>query len=182
MEFSYGITEQEYRQAFKLRTKIGSKGRRLKAVMFWVFILVCLLLIWTVVQKALQPSEIQPVLVVADSPGVFSNIWPFGLIVGIVIFLRFGLLPIRLRQMYRKDPSMQGQFTAKVTATSFSLANTAGMSSQAGWNYYEDWREANGVVALICKNGSYQPLSLANLSEPVRAELRGILASALPKK
>lgn len=94
----------------------------------------------------------------------------------------FGLLPTRMRRLYRKDPSMQGQFTVNIAGDSISMENTVGTSSVAGWNVYEYWREGKDVIILGFHSGTYIILGLTELSEAQRAELRGILAAALPKK
>jgi hypothetical protein len=107
---------------------------------------------------------------------------PAILIVGAWFFVVFRLQPMLLRRRYRKDPSMQGQFTVNITQESISTQNTAGSSSRTGWNIYKHWREEKGLILLVFHSGAYFLLSLAGLSEPQRDELRGILAAALPKK
>ena len=87
-----------------------------------------------------------------------------------------------LRRIYRKDPSMQGQFTANITPESISIENTAGTSFRAGWNIYERWREEEGLLLLVLRSGASSMISLADLSSTQRDELRGILAAVLPKK
>ena len=49
MEFSYRVSEKEYRAAWGLQLRRQSGSRVMKIIMFWVFILVCLLMLWTVV-------------------------------------------------------------------------------------------------------------------------------------
>ncbi len=52
MEFSYRVDQNEYKQAFLLRSQQTSLiSGRMKTVMFWIFILVCLTLLWSIVQK-----------------------------------------------------------------------------------------------------------------------------------
>ncbi|WP_348263682.1 hypothetical protein P8935_03765 [Telmatobacter sp. DSM 110680] len=193
MEFSYRLTEAEYIRASKLGRKVSSQSV-FKIVMFWVFIFVCLTLLWAVVQKSRQHAadfDQQPAMEAQDDepknhpqlmPALLENVGPFILLGGVWIFIIFYSVPTRLRRIYRKDPFMQGQFTVNITPESISTQNTAGTSSQTGWNVYKDWREKNGVVVLVFQSGACFGMSLAGLSEPQREELRGILGVALPKK
>jgi hypothetical protein len=51
MEFSYRISEAEYLTALRLRREAAHGSRRARTVLFWIFIMVCLILLWAVVQK-----------------------------------------------------------------------------------------------------------------------------------
>jgi len=87
-----------------------------------------------------------------------------------------------LRGIYRNDPVMQGQFTVNMTPESISTQNTAGTSSRTGWNIYKHWREGKDIILLVFHSGSYFLLSVKDLSEAQRDELRGILVASLPKR
>jgi cytochrome c-type biogenesis protein CcmH/NrfF len=52
MEFSYRISEAQYLQARKLGFERGSKPAKVKTILFWLFIFICLMLLWTIVQKS----------------------------------------------------------------------------------------------------------------------------------
>ncbi len=139
------------------------------------------MLLFSVIQHGAQQPTMEPV---APPPSAFDKLllaWPLGFL-ALLAFVKFWFLPMRLRRMYRKDPSMQGKFTVNITSTSISTQNAAGTSSQCGWNIYDYWREGKGVIVLVFHSGAYFILSLAGLTEPQRSELRGILTSALPKK
>jgi hypothetical protein len=188
MEFSYRISEAEYKQAFRLRLKAGGRAQTLKTVMFWVFVLVCLMLLWAVVERSSNQqstTEEQTVTTHAEPPSannILLNVGPFVLIAGAWVFILFRLGPLQLRRMYRRDPAMQGEFTVTITPESISTRNTCGTFSQTGWNIYEYWREGKGLIVLVMISRAYFALSLANLTDPQREELRGILAQVLPKK
>ncbi len=193
MEFSYKLSEAEYIQASKLGRKASSRSV-FKVVLFWVFILICLMLLWAVVQKSRQrTSDLDQQAAVksqANGPesrvsvthALLVNIGPFVLLGGIWVFVLFNLGPIRLRRIYRKDPFVQGECTVNLTSESILVRNTAGTSSQTGWNVYKSWREGNGIIVLVFHSGACFGMSLAGLSNPQRDELRSILAAALPKK
>jgi hypothetical protein len=189
MEFTYRISEAEYLNAAKLRLKGTRRFGTIKTVLFWVFIFVCLMLLLSVVQhhhQQVSPIPDEAVAQTVDSGhvvrAILENIGPFALLIGIWLFMMFRFVPARLRRLYRKDPSMQGQFTVNITPDSLLTQNTAGTSSKTGWNIYDCWREGNGVIMLVFHSGAYFLLSLASLSDAQRNELRGILATALPKK
>jgi hypothetical protein len=197
MQFTYRVSEADYRLAWKLRAKSGFGNRTIRTIMFWVFILVCLMLVWAVVQKSRQLPPDSPAAVAepngnGDSAtprpeepiphALLVNIGPFVLIAGIWVFMLFQLGPRRLRRFYLKDPAMQGTYTVDVTQAAFALENTAGVSSRMAWDLYDYWQERKGVIVLVNKSGTYFILNAAGLSEDQQSELRGILSSALTKK
>ena len=62
------------------------------------------------------------------------------------------------------------------------MQNTAGISSQSGWDLYEFWRDRKDIIVLVFRSGTYCILGLTGLSEVQRNELQGILSVALQKK
>lgn len=83
---------------------------------------------------------------------------------------------------YRKDPQMQGEFTVNIAPAGISIRNTAGTSSQSGWNIYESWRDAKDLIVLKYFSGAQFILNIAGLSDMQRQELRSTLGNALPKR
>jgi len=197
MLFSYQVSEADYLRAWKMRMKIGSRGKIVKTIMFWVFILVCLMMLWAVVTRNSEKrsEDVAPAVTQSDQPSeppaqsqpkttlsILQNVGPFVFILGLWAFLLFKAVPMSVLRMYRKDPAMQGVFTIDVTPASLSIQNTAGISSQAGWSLYDCWKEGKDVIVLLNKSGTYFVISLGQLSETQREELRGMLASVLPQK
>lgn len=152
--------------------------------MFWVFILACLTLLWGVIdrQATAPPVEVSAPTTSSIGHNLLVNVLPFVVMMAIWIFVLFNLGSRRLRKLYRKDPSMQGVFTVEVTPGSFATSSTAGTTSRTGWNIYSHWREAKDLIVLVMHSQAYFVMNLANLSEPERTELRGILSTALPRK
>lgn len=107
---------------------------------------------------------------------------PFFLVGGVGIYLLFGLAPMITRREYRNDPRMQGEFELNITPGSISILDYKGNSSLAGGDVYEWWYEAKGLILLRLRSGACSIVSLSRLAEAQRAELRGLLASSLPKK
>jgi hypothetical protein len=86
LEFSYKLSEAEYRAARKLR-KNGSTRAVPRIIFFWIFILICLMLFWAVVSRPAHPpvekhhpvvtqnQETQPATI-ASSPVSIAAILP----------------------------------------------------------------------------------------------------------
>ncbi len=197
MQFTYRVSEADYQRAWKLRVK-GIYGNKIvKIIFFWVFIVVCLMLLWAIIAKTNQQRSDSPVTVAEQrshedsappqssrpSAGtLLVNVGPFLLIGGIWFFMFTQMVPRRMRRQYLKDPAMQGVFTIDVTPTAIGVENTAGVSSRMVWNLYDYWRERKGVIVLVNKSGTYFIISTAELSEVQQGELREMLFSVLPKK
>ncbi len=189
MEFIYRISEAEYLSAAKLKFKSGFRLGNIKtAVLLWVVIAVCLILFFAFFQHG-QPqptiSDDAAIRAVASNQTInmiLTNLLPVVLVLGFLAYVIFRSVPMQLRRVYKKDPSMQAQFMVNITSESISIQSTAGTSSTAGWNIYDYWREGKCMILMVLKSGVAFPISLANLSDDQRDELRGILAAALPKK
>ena len=197
MEFTYRISEADYLAAANLQRRDMRKGP-VKAVMFWVFILVCLFTLWSIVSNGGRQSNSNSSipnatssegLTTGDSPqttgtssALLFNVGPFLLLILVWIILVFWLGPIRLRSQYRIDPSVHGEITVNITPESLSSPSTAGVTSQSGWNIYKRWVEERDLVLLVRHSPIYVILNIAGLTDGQRAELRGILSTALPKK
>jgi hypothetical protein len=193
MEISYRLTEDEFVRAARIERKASSRSS-LKTALFWMTIMAGLMVLYAY----LRPSDsqgVQPIhaatISVADQslsssvsqPGtVFQQMGPFLVIAGIWILIVMGLVPMRLRYLYRKDPRMQGEFTVEMTSDFISTSNTAGTFSKSAWNAYEGWCESKGIVVLMSHSGAYSVMSLAGLSTGQQSEVRSILSAVLPRK
>lgn len=181
MEFTYKISEEDYVNAYILQA--GNRSSALvKNISFWVLMAVCLLLLFGVTQRLIQsPADAEDSAPIVMS-SVVLNIFPAVVAAGFFIFFRFFFPKIRIRRMYRGDPALQSEITLNVTADSIACQSSAGSTSQSAWNIYKCWSEGRGIITIAYHSGVYFVVSLAGLSEPRRAELRAILAAALPKK
>ena len=122
MEFSYAVGEAEYIQAWKLRQKsVFGKFATGKTVLFWIFILACLLLLWAVVNRSPGAKDSRTTAPVAggSQPSghaiskakgesnsalhTLENVGPMVLLAVVwLLTLRAG--PSRVRRIYRNDP------------------------------------------------------------------------------
>ena len=188
MQFSYRVSETNYFEARKLRLRSIRRFSLVKTIFFWVFVLVCLMLLWTIVQKSanhrrqVEDADTPPPPPAQTSTAVWFNAAPLGIIAVVFAGVFILVIPNQVRRMYRNDPSMQGEFSVDITQSSVSTRNTAGTSSETGWNVYDFWSEGRGVIILVFKSGTYFILSLAGLSDIQRDELRSTLTAILPKK
>jgi hypothetical protein len=193
MEFSYTVSEAEYRQAWRVERKASSRSS-LKTALFWILVMAGLMVIYIIAQPGdsqagasdrptvRQTSTTEPTGRVTAFTESMEEAGPFLVLAGVWILIVTGLVPLRLRYLYRKDPRMRGQFTVDITRDSISTDNTVGTSSKSAWNIYDYWCEGKGVIVLMFHSGAYSVLSLAGLSDPQRDELRGILCAVLPKR
>jgi len=247
MEFSYRISEAQYAQAWKLRRAGRSAQATLRTVVFWVFIVICLLILWAMVSKSAHQGKVveygysdlyQKVendqvleatiegntlrgrlkaspqdefdtalpynhddltkamlahgVTFTIKPGqnntwlvLLINIGPAVAIIAAWIFIlrRMGpWVPTNPDRVYRNDPVMQGEFTVNIAPVGISIRNTAGTSSQSGWNVYEYWREGKDLIVLKSLSPGQLMINVAGLTEIQRQEIRSTLASVLPKK
>jgi hypothetical protein len=185
MEFSYTVSEAEYLAAWRHRVGTLRRSSTLKTVIFWLFILICLILLWLVVSHTNhhpQPEEFESPVPAPVPQALWVNLLPFVALGGFWIFLLVGFSPARVRRLYRKDPAMKGRFTVEATVQSFSMKTAAGSSWASSWNFFESWRERKNLIILILYSGTYLILNLGGLSEVERSELRGILTSAMTRK
>lgn len=193
MEFSFKVTESEFKRAWKLERKASSRSS-LKNAIFWILVMLGLMLLYRMIASSGHPAGISdqravvqallspPVHEVAIEPSAFEHFGPILVIAGIWFLLVGWMVPMRLRHLYRKDPRMQGEFTVNITPDWIATENSAGTTSKTAWNVYECWCESKGIIVLRFYSGSYSMLSLAGLAEPQRDELRRILAGALREK
>ncbi len=193
MEFSFKVTESEFREAWRVERKASSRAS-LKTAVFWISIMLGLLVLYRVMQPkpsqardasvaaVTQTSLILPAGQVPTKPSGLERVGPFLVLAGLWILIVKALVPMRLKYLYRKDPRMQGQFTVNVTPDSMTTDNSAGTTAKTNWNVYDYWSEGKNVIVLMFHSGSYAILSLAGLSPLERGELRDILGSALPRR
>jgi hypothetical protein len=188
MEFSYTISEAEYLRARKLPSKSPAQIISLATranFLFWLFLFVLLVILWTFVNLISRPPQSQRVSAHPHPAGLLGSliVCPISVaIFCIFAFLFFGIGPLRARRQYRKDPFLQGQSTVDLNAQWISIRNSAGASSQHVWNLYLYWRERKNLIVLVRPSREFLILNLAALSDPQRTQLRSILAAALPQK
>ena len=201
MEFSYRISEAQYARAFKLRIKHLRKHRRvLNAALFWMVIIVILLTLWSFEQKQSSQSENARDAAAANYDSASTegkdasehrastpqdialDLLPFAAIVALLIVGKFWWMPRQIRKIYRKDPSMQGEFTVQITPQTYFCRSSAGTTLEAGWDVFDFWIDDRDLVLLVYKSGMSVPLNTSNLGQTEQSELRSTLSAVLPKR
>lgn len=182
MKFSYKVTEAEYLQAWRLGGKPRSAFQYVRFwFLFWFSVMVGLILLWSIV-AATTPA-------ISAKPGTHFSIVRV-ILLGLLfvaiwfcwIYLEFFFPKARMRRQFRKDPLMKGEFTVNVTPGSIFTQNSAGSSSQTGWDVYTHWRQRKRVIILAHQSGSFFTISIDMLPEKQRETLRDTLTLVLPQK
>ena len=170
MEFTYRISEAEYLSSLKLKFK---RTARVGTVAFFFFGVLIILFCLTLVFRFNSRHSIRAIIVI---------LVPCVLYIGFMVYLIFGLLPKRLRLLYRKSPTLQGQFKVNISPESLSIENSAGSSSKTDWKLFDFWFEEQDLLMLKFRSGAHAMMNLAGISDAQKDEVRGILTAALPKK
>ena len=193
MEFSFTVSDAEFRRSWRVARKASSRSSARTAV-FWISIMTGMMLLFRYVQPGshqtavsyhsavLHPSAAGAANSIVTLSTFSERVGPFLVLAGVWILVVGGLVPLRLHYMYRKDPRMLGQFNVNITRDSITTETSVGTFSKSAWNVYDYWSEEKGVIVLMFHSGAYSIVSLAGLSEARRDELRAILSAALPKR
>jgi hypothetical protein len=188
MEFSYRITQDQYLRAKRL--VIGPSiwpwlRRRLLVGFALVF---CAAVLISIVLHNSPPMNSQqdtrPAQEAVQLNGWAATIpWILCIAVfGISVFSLVASGPLRDRRTFKNDPLMHGEITVNLTSELISTHNTAGATSQFAWSAFERWLERKDMVLLVMRSRGYIILGVSSLTDVQRAELRGILSIALPRK
>lgn len=193
MEFSYKVTEEEFKAAWRLKRKASSRSS-FKTAVFWILLMLGLLMFYrsleiknnqpeiTVGKLATQSIFVNTANFTPPSQESIADAGPFIVLSGVWTLIVSVLIPMRLRLLYQRDPRMQGQFTVNVTKDYVTTENSAGTESKTSWNVYNYWCENKGIIVLMFHSGAYSILSLAMLSGAQKKELREILSASLKRK
>jgi hypothetical protein len=185
MEITYKISEKEFSEAWALQNAADARSSSLKTVLFWIFILICLMLLWSAVEHnapVQSPAHSAPATHAIQGARSWTGLLPFiGLAAVWFVLIRQARVTVS-RRFYRNDPMLQGEFTVGMTPQSISMRNSAGATGQWNWNLYRNWRENKDIIVLAQRSGGFLPVNLAGLSGSQRNEVLAILGQALPKK
>jgi hypothetical protein len=201
VEFSYRISEADYRRAYDLYRKKASLICRIPSKLILVVVVVLALVpTYSIIQRHTQqaqsastettiretnearPPDAGAALTSNQLASLLENVGPFLLLVAVWIFVVFFWLPGLVGKTYRKNPLMQGEYTLSLTPDCLVVANTAGLDSRLAWPIFSKWIIKENIVILIYKSGSYLIVNLAGLDPAEQIQFRSILAESIPGK
>ena len=191
MEFTYRVSEEEYLRAHKVARGMQLRPSTGKTILFWVFVVVCLVLLFSVIQKSASSHSEETMQARAQAPevptsvmvhNILVNIGPLALVPCLWVGLWLFWIPYKVRRQYRRDPNYHGEMTITLDADMVDVRSTTGFLWRNGWNAVDRWREKEGFLLLQMKSRGFLFVNVRNLSEPMREKMRSILAAALPGK
>jgi hypothetical protein len=193
MEFSYTISEAEYLSACKIPVK--RPGRNWLRINSYANEVILLLAIWGAfaLGMLLESSDLVRVTAAQIPHGhaaaailpasIVPTLGYFCVVVLAVRILRpTGWLALKIRrEHFRSDPGCQAETHASITTEGVAFRSAVG-SSQSTWGPYYAWAERGGTLILLTRAGVRKIIGVGNLSDSDKAQLRSILAAALPQK
>lgn len=178
MEFTTRITEQDYLAAYCLKTK-STFSTIIFNSLYSLAALGGTAIIGTFIRTVLH---LQDLSAAQNFTAVLDNIFPFECFAILCALFYKVYIPFDLRKKYRKTVSNRDVIVQKLSKEGISEITSAGSSVSYPWSVCEHWRESKGVFVLILQSGVYFTFPKAGLNAAQQDELRGILATALPKK
>jgi len=83
---------------------------------------------------------------------------------------------------FRADPACKHETTLTITPERVCFRCGEDCITQSRWNSYEKWVEKGHILLLVTHGQARRIVSVGQLSDESRDELRGILSGALPGK
>ena len=185
MEFSYRVSEQDFREAQRVFNRYTWRRDR-SQIFLWTCIVLGLLLLWGIVHQGNAQMEPLGRSLRQDGRSFLLGHGPLvpmlavAFIVWLVWLLRAGQR--EARKGFLKNPSSKGEFAISLAPEGLTITNTAGTSSNAPWSSYEFWIEGTNVIVLVLRSGLQFFINVDTASQEQRNELRAILAQVLPKR
>ncbi len=160
-----------------------SLGSKLRKTLLAIFSATFLLLVFSVVMKLKERSRY-------DTPGepshiavsqIVREVWPFIVLVPVWLFFLLAWPRIRLRNIYRRTPALQGEVHSEVSNEGFFVQLSTGSSSRTSWSDMKSWHEMDGLVLLIHPTKIFQIVNINHMSDGERSEFRALVAEKLQK-
>jgi len=194
MKFSYTISEEQFLAGAKLYSR--SFNRTVRKISFWVFIIVCLIslgsILWRANKVPAEPANSQSLsepqtideTAVNEKPSA-SQAFVAGTLPYLAFVFVWGVFVYKIfgarRKIYRENPAMQGLFTVEATHDGIDMSSTAGFTYGSRWSLYKNWLEKDDLVMLLQRSRAFVLVNLAGLTESEKEEFRSIIGSVLPK-
>jgi len=176
MDFSYQSSEKMYMEAFRLHYW------RLMRKLVWIIAGAILIYAASILVMVLEGLAVgvSASRTLASNPMTADLILPLSIV--FVFIIVFVLPRNRVARLYRRNPARDRIVNVSVTAEHFETKIEGLGGSCFNWPFYKSWYEGKNLIVLVLQTGQYQPIPKTGLTPAQLAELRGILAMALPRK
>ncbi|HWA94902.1 MAG TPA: hypothetical protein VG844_09900 [Terracidiphilus sp.] len=187
-------------RAAKLRRKdMTGQWKIVKRIAFWLMVIVVLLALWSAVKGTGNQSDDKSAQTTSNydssnpngdetsapqtsiGKALSTNLLPFLVIAGVWVWIFFWRIPQRTRDLYRKNPAIHGEITVNITPESF-ISSAAGSKSEIKWEMFDHWLDGGDFLLLVYKSTTSSIVNISGLTPSQCAQLRSILANALPQR
>lgn len=178
MGFSFRISEDEYVRSAKSHVE-GHTSSKVGLCIYLFLAVLCLHLILMLTYGQIQYS--------AERMSIGFALALYIPLIGLIVipaFWRIYLVPRPYSRIYRLDPVLQSEMRVTVTSRGFTRDCDFGEPLRTNWSQYRYWREFHNVILLVeaANDWALTAVSIAELLDWQRDELRDILTAALPQK
>ena len=179
MRFTTRITEDDFVAACRLqlqsthRTIAGAIAYSLAAI-FWLFLLAA----W--ISERVHPGTGD---FLGQSSAAFRTaILPAAILFAMWILIFRVLTSFVTRRRFRKTPSLRDAIDNEVSLDGLTQMMSSGSHGFIAWKDLSYWRESKRVIIVVYPTNVFCILPKSGLNDSQQAELRSILAAALPSK
>jgi len=178
VKFTTRVTEADFVAAYRLKCRslhrrIASAIAYTFAAVFWLF------LVGAAISRHNHPNE----LFLGQNASEFLNLLLPTAILLLVWILAFRVYPMfATRRKFRQSKVFHGEILNEVTAEGLWQKTSSGSYGFSKWQDLSYWRESEEIIVVVYPSDVFCILPKASLSSDEQAELRDILAKALPQK
>jgi hypothetical protein len=178
MKFTTRVTEADFMAAYRLLCKslhrrIASAIAYTFAAVFWLF------LVGAAISERTNPGE----LFLGKDASVFVRLLLPGAVLILVWILAFRVYPpFATRRKFRQARTLHGEILNEINSEGLWQKTGGGSYGFSQWQDFSYWRESEQIIIVVYPTDVFCLVPKSELSLDQCAELRGILASALPQK
>jgi hypothetical protein len=179
MQFTSRITEDDFVDACRLQLQsthrtIASVIAYTAAAIFWLFLLAG----W--ISERLHPADRD---FLGQNPAAFrATVLPAAVLLALWILIFRVITPYVARHRYRRAPYLHDEIANEVNLDGLAQKTSSGSFGFIAWKDLSYWRESKQVIIVVYPMKIFCILPKSNLNENEQAQLRSILAAALPSK
>lgn len=178
MQFTTNITEDEYIDANRLKTRSLQRT----AASFLAYFLTAafwILLIGAWITEHIFHANI---LLGQNAAELQSTLFP-GAIAFLLWIIAFRAYPIySARRKFRNAQNLRGDLFQEITSEGLMQKTAHGSYGFSRWQDFSYWRESKKMFIVVDPTNVFCMIPKANLSREQRNEIRSILTAALPRQ